>query len=62
MKRPIKTYEEFIGDVETRNLRAAADSEEEKDGDVIVGDIDTDPTRNYDDEDDGSDTVSRNLL
>lgn len=62
MKKPLKTYEEFIGDVETRNLRAAADDEEEKDGDIIVGDLDTDPDRDYDDDDDGTALPNNSLL
>ena len=40
MKKHLQTFEEFIGDLETKNLRKLAIDQEEKDGDEIFVDPD----------------------
>lgn len=63
MKKSIQTYEEFIGDLETRNIKQAAEDEAKKDGSIIVGDEDTvDKSRHYDDENDGADSQNRSVI
>jgi len=63
MKKQVKTFEEFIGDYEVRNLRGKAEDEAEKDGDEIFLDPDTnDPSRSYDDEYDGDDQINRHTI
>lgn len=63
MKKVIQTYEEFIGDLETRNIKKAAEDEAEKDGSEVIPDEDTvDKSRNYDDENDGADSQNRSVI
>jgi hypothetical protein len=51
MKKRVPTFEDFIGDLEARKLKRLADREEEKDGDEITLDPDTqNPTYYGDDE------------
>ena len=40
MKKHLQTFEEFIGDLETKKLRKLAIDQEEKDGDEIFVDPD----------------------
>jgi hypothetical protein len=49
----LQTFEEFFGDLETKNLRKLAIDQEEKDGDEIYVDPDmNDPGTEMGDEDD----------
>jgi hypothetical protein len=53
MKKHLHTFEEFIGDEETKNLRKQAIDQEKKDGDQISVDLDmNNPETELGDEDD----------
>jgi len=53
MKKHLHTFEEFIGDEETGNLKQKAIDQEKKDGDQIYVDSDmNDPDTEMGDEDD----------
>ncbi len=52
MKKHLQTFEEFIGDLETKNIKKLAIDQEKKDGDEIYVDGDmNDPETEVDDED-----------
>lgn len=52
MKKHLQTFEEFFGDLETKNLRKKAIDQEEKDGDEIYVDGDmNNPGTEIEDED-----------
>lgn len=57
MKKTLKTYEEYIGDIKNKYAKSKDNKEE------TVSSIDTnEPGKHYDQEDDGSDQTSRSLL
>lgn len=60
MPSKIKTYEEFIGDYQVRNLRKKNSDDEENE--IVPGLDMNDPTRSYDDEYDGDDQINRHTI
>ena len=63
MKKRVKAFEDFIGDLSVKRLRNEVEDGEKKDGSEVFLDPDMeDPSREYDQEDDGSDALNQSPL